>query len=129
MDANAYTLMVAGHSAGKTAFLRLLLDTADVALSATHDQLTDLAKFVQGSANHTQHLRSVSVDVEHPDASHATPFTLTLVDTPSLDSREEIQAERTIGDILRFVDERFVESVEEVRSLFRYFVACSVGTS
>lgn len=127
MDANAYTLMVAGQSAGKTAFLRLLLDTADVALSATHDQLANLAKFVQGSANHTQHIRSVSVDVEHPDVhAHGETFTLTLVDTPSLETREEQMAERTIGDILRFVDSRFMESVEDVRILFATWL---LGTS
>lgn len=111
-----YTLMVAGQRSGKTAFLRLLLDTSSISHTATQDQLNNLAKFVQGSAGHTAHVRTVAVNVE-PEPTQTEqrgPFTLTLVDTPSLDSRDEMGSERTIQDILRHVDSRFMESIDDV---------------
>lgn len=112
----AYSLMVAGQRSGKTAFLRLLLDTSSVSDTATPDQLNNLAKFVQGSAGHTAHIRTVAlnVDSEPAETGQRLPFTLTLVDTPSLDPRDEQASERTIEDIIRHVDARFMESVENV---------------
>src|ERR1700675_518649 len=47
-NSSGYTLMVAGQRTGKTSFLRLLLDTSDISPMATKEQLTSVAKFVQG---------------------------------------------------------------------------------
>ncbi|KAI0259802.1 hypothetical protein BC834DRAFT_926130 [Gloeopeniophorella convolvens] len=105
--------MVAGQPTGKTAFLRLLLDTNDIAPSTSQDQLASVAKFVQGCAGHTSHIRTVSLDIEHPDTGQRQPISLTLTDTPSLDVRDEVSSERVMGDILRHVETKFSESLED----------------
>jgi hypothetical protein len=111
-----YTLMVAGQRTGKTSFLRLLLDTSDISQMATKDQLASIAKFVQGSSGHTSHIRTASFDIEL-DAqfnSASQRLTLSLVDTPSLDFSEETSAERLVSELLRHVDSRFAEGLEDV---------------
>ncbi|KAI9465627.1 hypothetical protein BJY52DRAFT_1245198 [Lactarius psammicola] len=112
---SGYSLIVAGQATGKTAFLRLLLDTSDIAPTTSQDQLASVAKFVQGCAGHTSHIRTVSFDIE-PDPSdncQHQSITLTLTDTPSLDVRDEVTSERLVSDILRYVETKFSESLED----------------
>ena len=113
-----YTLMVAGQRSGKTSFLRLLLDTSNIAPTVSKEQLTPLAKFIQGSNGHTTHIRHVSVDVilDSPDSGAPQPVSLTLIDTPSLDFSDEVSSERVITDILDHIDSRFAETFEDVSS-------------
>ena len=113
---SGYTLMVAGQATGKTAFLRLLLDTSDIASTTSQDQLASVAKFVQGCAGHTTHIRTVSfdVDLDLPETGQHQSISLTLTDTPSLDIRDEVTSERLVGDILRHVETKFTESLEDV---------------
>ncbi|KAA1469857.1 hypothetical protein DENSPDRAFT_864419 [Dentipellis sp. KUC8613] len=110
-----YTLMVAGQRTGKTSFLRLLLDTSTVSPFASKDQLASVAKFVQGCAGHTAHIRTVSIDVQVDpfDSAPKQPVMLTLVDTPSLDFSDQASSERIMDDMLRHVDSKFLESVED----------------
>jgi hypothetical protein len=114
--ASGWTLMVAGQRTGKTSFLRLLLDTSDVAPSATPDQAASVAKFVQGSSGHTAHIRQASIDVlvADGDGQPRRPVTLTVVDTPSLDFADEAALERQTLDVLHFVDAKFAESYDDV---------------
>jgi hypothetical protein len=114
-----YTLMVAGQRCGKTSFLRLLLDTSNIAPTVSKEQLTPLAKFIQGSSGHTSHIRHVSVDVilDSPDSGAPQPVSLTLIDTPSLDFSDEVSSERTITDILDHIDSRFADSPDDVSAL------------
>ena len=114
-----YTLMVAGQRSGKTSFLRLLLDTSNIAPTVSKEQLTPLAKFIQGSNGHTSHIRHVSVDVilDSPDSGAPQPVSLTLIDTPSLDFSDELSSERAITDILDHIDSRFADSSEDVSPL------------
>ncbi|KAI0304527.1 hypothetical protein B0F90DRAFT_1625716 [Multifurca ochricompacta] len=107
--------MVAGQATGKTAFLRLLLDTNDIASTTSQDQLASVAKFVQGCAGHTSHIRTVSFDIELdlPESAQYQSVTLTLTDTPSLNVRDEVTSERLVGDILRYVEAKFSESLED----------------
>ena len=114
---SGYSLMVAGQATGKTAFLRLLLDTSDIAPTTSQDQLASVAKFVQGCAGHTSHIRTVSFDIELDplDNSQHQSITLTLTDTPSLDVRDEVTSERLVSDILRHVETKFSESLDDVR--------------
>ncbi|KAI0712103.1 hypothetical protein C8Q76DRAFT_621658 [Earliella scabrosa] len=116
-DASGYTLMVAGRRTGKTSFLRLLLDTCSLSSSVTRDQLASVAKFVQGCSGHTAHLRSVSIDIDlAPDeADEELPLSLTLIDTPSLDFEDDASAQRTLQDILRHVEGRLTEGLEDER--------------
>ena len=119
-DVSGYTLMVAGRRTGKTSFLRLLLDTSSASSSVTHEQLASLAKFVQGCSGHTAHVRSVSIDIDMaPDeVDEELPLTLTLIDTPSLDFEDEQSAQRTLQEILRHVESRLGESLDDVSALF-----------
>ena len=113
---SGYSLMVAGQATGKTAFLRLLLDTSDIAPTTSQDQLASVAKFVQGCAGHTSHIRTVSfdVDLDLPETGQRQSISLTLTDTPSLDIKDEVASERLVGDILRHVETKFTESLEDV---------------
>jgi len=115
-DISGYIVMVAGQRTGKTSFLRLLLDTSEISTTATKDQLASVAKFVQGSSGHTSHIRTASININHDIDQNGTPkvLTLTLVDTPSLAFDDESSTERTIHEILRQVESRFVEGIEDV---------------
>ncbi|KAI6129997.1 hypothetical protein EDD17DRAFT_1774194 [Pisolithus thermaeus] len=113
--------MVAGQRSGKTSFLRLLLDTSDISSTTTKDQLASVAKFVQGCSGHTAHVRAVSVNIDlepgnnsnNNNGSSPQVLNLTLIDTPSLDFSDDHSAERTIQDILRQVDARFAEGIDD----------------
>jgi hypothetical protein len=113
---SGYSLMVAGQATGKTAFLRLLLDTSDIASTTSQDQLASVAKFVQGCAGHTSHIRTVSfdIDLDSPEVGQRQSISLTLTDTPSLDVRDEVASERLVGDILRYIETKFTDSLEDV---------------
>lgn len=117
-NVGAYTLMVAGQRTGKTSFLRLLLDTSDISPSTTKDQLASVAKFVQGCSGHTSNIRTASIDVELDTLGNGVlqRLGLTLVDTPSLDFQDEASAERLVLEILRHVDSRLAEGIEDVSS-------------
>jgi hypothetical protein len=116
--ANGYTLMVAGQRTGKTSFLRLMLDTSEVSRTATTEQLASVAKFVQGCGSHTSYIRTASIDVrlDMEGKGGAQPLALTLVDTPSLDFADEGSSERMVSEILRYVEARLAEGIEDVSS-------------
>ncbi|KAK7681531.1 hypothetical protein QCA50_015263 [Cerrena zonata] len=114
---SGYTLMVAGRRTGKTSFLRLLLDTSVISLTATRDQLASVAKFVQGCGGFTSHIRTTSVDIHsaRSDRDEPSPLLLTLIDTPALDFDNEEASSALVSDILKHVEGRFSESVEDER--------------
>ncbi|KAJ6613292.1 hypothetical protein B0H10DRAFT_2049045 [Mycena sp. CBHHK59/15] len=101
-----FTLLVAGCRGGKTSFLRLLLDTSEISATASKDQLQSVAKFIQGCSGHTSNLRTASIDI---DVDGPEPLALTLVDTPSLDFKDEAYAERGVSETLRFIESRLAE--------------------
>ncbi|KAJ7175902.1 GTP binding protein [Mycena filopes] len=103
------TLLVAGCRGGKSSFLRLLIDTSEIASNASKEQLHDVARFVQGCAGHTSALRTVSVDID----DGGQPLALTLVDTPSLDFSDDASAERGVSETLRFIESRLAEGGNE----------------
>jgi hypothetical protein len=130
-EPEGYTLMVAGRRTGKTAFLRLLLDTSVISPSATQDQLHAVAKFVQGCAGFTSHVRSVSVNIDQAVADdegrqEMQTLFLTLIDTPALDFEDENGCQRVINDILRYLDARFSESVEDVSAPLLLSIDCAL---
>ncbi|KAJ7784516.1 GTP binding protein [Mycena metata] len=104
------TLLVAGCRGGKSSFLRLLIDTSEIASNASKEQLQSVARFVQGCSGHTSGLRTVSVDI---DVDGAQPLALTLIDTPSLDFKDDAYAERVVSETLRFVESRLAEGGDE----------------
>ena len=100
---------------GKTSFLRLLLDTTTISPSASPEQLASVAKFVQGCSGHTSHIRATSVDVLTDTAGGPhTSLTLTVVDTPSFDHRDDETSERLVSETMRHIEGRFLEGVEDV---------------
>ncbi|RXW22479.1 hypothetical protein EST38_g3372 [Candolleomyces aberdarensis] len=106
-----FTLLVAGCRGGKTSFLRLLLDTCNISPNVSKDQLTSIAKFVQGCGSHTSYIRSATIDVEVDTDDGAKPLGLTLVDTPSLDFSDDQAAEHLMLETLHHVDSRFAEGI------------------
>ncbi|KAF4577212.1 hypothetical protein EYR40_009427 [Pleurotus pulmonarius] len=124
-----FNLMVAGCRGGKTSFLRLLLDTSDIAQTASKDQLAAVAKFVQGCSGHTNHIRTASIDIDvNTELNDGfQQLTLSLIDTPSLDFRDEISSERLVVEMLRYIDSRFAEGFEDERKALtgdRYIHLC-----
>ncbi|KAJ7288299.1 GTP binding protein [Mycena rebaudengoi] len=105
-----FTLLVAGCRGGKSSFLRLICDTSQPAASNSNDQLQAVAKFIQSCSSHTSNLRTASIDI---DVDGPEPLTLTLVDTPSLDFKDDTNAERVVSEILRFVESRLAEGGDE----------------
>jgi septin family protein len=111
-----YTLMVAGRRTGKTSFLRLLLDTCEISPTASKEQLASVAKFVQGCSGHTSYIRTASIDIEVDidGKGQQQRLALSLVDTPSIDFQDETSSERLVSEMLRHIDSRFAEGVEDV---------------
>lgn len=109
-------LLTAALGTGKTSFLRLLLDTSVVSSRTTKDQLASVAKFVQGSSGHTAHLRTASIDINHDLDGNGQyqSLGLSLIDTPSLDFKDEATAERFLSETIRHIDGRFAEGIEDV---------------
>ncbi|KAL1676713.1 hypothetical protein EV122DRAFT_279888 [Schizophyllum commune] len=70
-----------------------------------------LANFVQTCAAPTTQLRVAILDAE-PETG-APPIALGLVDTPALDVRDTPAAERVPADVVRSIDVRFAEAVED----------------
>lgn len=105
------TIPVRSRITGKTSFLRLLLDTCNISPNVTKDQLTSLAKFVQGCGSHTSFIRSATIDVEVDTDDGTKPLGLTLIDTPSLDFSDDQAAERLMLETLHHVDSRFAEGI------------------
>lgn len=109
-------IMVAGQRTGKTSFLRLLLETSDISPLATKDQVASVAKFVHSSTGHTPHIRVASIDinVDIEGLGSQQRLALTLVDTPSLNFEEQSSSERLVQDMLRHIDSRFAEGIDDV---------------
>ena len=109
-------LLTAAFGTGKTSFLRLLLDTSVVSSRTTKDQLASVAKFVQGSSGHTAHLRtaSIEINIDLDGNSQHQSLGLSLIDTPSLDFKDEATAERFLSETIRHIDARFAEGIEDV---------------
>ncbi|KAJ4482084.1 GTP binding protein [Lentinula aciculospora] len=106
-----FSLLVAGCRGGKTSLLRLLLDTCNVSPRASRDQLASVAKFVQGCSSHTTHIRSTSIPVDL-EAEGGGEFTLSLVDTPSLDFKDAAVTERSMLETLRYIEGRLSEAAD-----------------
>jgi len=79
--------MVAGaRGAGKTSFLRLLLETCDISPAATEEQRASLAKFARGYEKRTKAFRTTSIEI--CEDRHER-ILLKLIDTPGLDFDED----------------------------------------
>lgn len=105
--------------------MRLLLDTSVVSPRTTKEQLASVAKFVQGCSGHTAYTRTASLDItiDIDGTGQQRPLGLTLIDTPTLDFKDEQVAERILGETARLIDARFNEGLDDVRRLFHHPMA------
>ncbi|KAG6820719.1 hypothetical protein H0H93_012772 [Arthromyces matolae] len=99
-----FTLLVAGCRG----------DTSSISSNATKEQLANVAKFVQGCNAHTSYIRPTSIDINVDIEGNGKPQSigLHLVDTPSLDFKDEKGVEWALSEILRNIDGRFAEGIE-----------------
>ncbi|KAJ7250822.1 hypothetical protein B0H12DRAFT_1119966 [Mycena haematopus] len=104
------TLLVAGCRGGKSSLLRLLIDTSEISQGASKEQLQSVARFVQGCSGHTSTIRTASIDI---DVDGPEPLALTLVDTPSVDFKDDAYAERVVSETLRFIESRLAEGDDD----------------
>lgn len=101
--------------AGKSSFLRLLLDTSQLSPNTSAEQLNSVARFVNGCSSRTSFIRQASIDIDvDVDGKGATSrLALNLIDTPSLDFEDPSYPDR-VADIMRHIDSRFAEGVDDV---------------
>lgn len=107
----AYSLIVAGPPrVGKSALLRLLLDTAPISPHATQSQLESVARFIRATAE--PRFAECQVEV----LWHGERILLRLLDTPGLDFTpgNEDDCDRCLRDIISVVEDRYVEGARDV---------------
>jgi len=105
--------VVGGKGTGKTSFLRLLLETADISPNATEDQCADLDRFLKSSLKHTQHINTACVEICE---SRYDRVLLTAIDTPGLDFGDgrELRVERQVSGIIKYLDAQYADTMNEV---------------
>lgn len=106
--------VVGARGTGKTSLLRLILDTADISPAATGDQRTALDRFLKGGLKHTQAIDTACVEICE---SRYDRVLLTVIDTPGLEftPRNELNVERQVTDIIKYIDEQYAATMNEVR--------------
>lgn len=115
----AFNLMVVGARAtGKTSFLRLLLETADISPNATEDQRVGLDRFLNGSLKHTQQINTACVEICE---SRYDRVLLTVIDTPGLDfsNGRELRVERQVSGIIKYLDAQYADTMNEESKVVR----------
>lgn len=115
----AFNLMVVGaRGTGKTSFLRLLLETADISPNATEDQRVGLDRFLNGSLKHTQQLNTACVEICE---SRYDRVLLTVIDTPGLDFGDghELRVERQVSGMIKYLDAQFADTMNEESKVVR----------
>jgi hypothetical protein len=124
-QAPTFNIMVAGgRETGKTSFLRLLLQTCEVSSNASSEQKAAVDRFMQGRVARTKALRSACIEV----ADHRYGgVLLTVIDTPGLNFLEgrELELERSVSGIIKYLDLQFAETMDEVclLSIYLLFIA------
>ncbi|KAF9781879.1 Septin-domain-containing protein [Thelephora terrestris] len=111
-------MIVGGQGTGKTSLLQLLLDTADISPTATPDQRAAVDKFIRGSPERTQEIKTACVEICE---SKYDRVLLTVVDTPGLDFREsrELNLEWQVSSILKYVDQQYADTLSEEAKVIR----------
>jgi septin family protein len=70
-----------GQGTGKTSFLRLLLETADISPTATPDQRAAMDKFLNAGTKRTQFIQTACVEICE---SRFDRVLFSVIDTPGL---------------------------------------------
>jgi len=111
-------MVVGGKGTGKTALLRLLLETADISPSATGDQKAAVDRFLKGSTKATQAIQTACVEICE---SRFDRVLFSVIDTPGLDFQEgrELKLERQVNSILKYVDAQYADTMSEESKVIR----------
>ena len=70
-----------GQGTGKTSFLRLLLETADISPTATRDQRAAMDRFLNAGTKRTQFIQTACVEICE---SRFDRVLFSVIDTPGL---------------------------------------------
>ncbi|KAG6854647.1 hypothetical protein C0991_003295 [Blastosporella zonata] len=110
--------VVGAKGIGKTALLRLLLDTADISPTATIDQKAALDRFLRGSTKSTQSIETACVELCE---SRFDRVLLSVIDTPGLDYKKgkELKLERQVNSVLKYVDAQYADTLSEESKVIR----------
>ncbi|KZT39916.1 hypothetical protein SISSUDRAFT_1044871 [Sistotremastrum suecicum HHB10207 ss-3] len=114
-----FNIMVAGAiGTGKTSLLRLILETSDISPTATLEHRASLERFLHGPTKHTKSIKLTRVEVLD---SPSERLTLTAIDTPGLnfDVGMELELESQVRDIVKFIDDLYMDSLEEEHKIIR----------
>ncbi|KAF8073708.1 septin family protein [Lyophyllum atratum] len=111
-------MVVGGKGTGKTSFLRLLLETADISPTATVDQRAALDRFLRGSTKATQAIQTACTEICE---SRFDRVLLSVIDTPGLDFLEgkELKLERQVNGIIKYVDAQYADTLSEESKVVR----------
>jgi septin family protein len=111
-------MVVGARATGKTSFLRLLLETADISPNATEDQRVGLDRFLNGSLKHTQQINTACVEICE---SRYDRVLLTVIDTPGLDfsNGRELRVERQVSGIIKYLDAQYADTMNEESKVVR----------
>lgn len=113
-------MVAGGQGSGKTSLLKLLLNTCDISPTAGGPELAAIKKFTGSATKPTKALRTVSVEV--CEERHER-ILLTVIDTPGFDfgDGKELELERSVSSVVRYLDSQFAETMGEV-SLLQHFL-------
>lgn len=114
-----FNLMIAGgRGTGKTSLLRLLLESADVAPTATADQRVALDQFLSGSTRPTKTIQTACLEICE---SKFDRLLFSVVDTPGLDFAQgrELKLERQMNGIVRYLDAQYADTMNEESKVVR----------
>lgn len=107
-----FNLMIAGGSAtGKTSLARLLLETCQVSPVCPPAQREAVESFMKDTVRSTATIESATIEIDEGPERIA----FTVLDTPGLLLSNELDMERSVTSIVRHLDARFAETLEEVR--------------
>ncbi|KIY45641.1 hypothetical protein FISHEDRAFT_76486 [Fistulina hepatica ATCC 64428] len=111
-------IVVGSQGTGKTSFLRLLLETADVSPAATADQRAAYDRFLAGKAKPTTAIQTACVEICE---SRFERVLLSVIDTPGLEFQEgrELKLSRQVNDIMKYIDAQFADTMREESKVVR----------
>ncbi|KZP33683.1 hypothetical protein FIBSPDRAFT_773474 [Athelia psychrophila] len=111
-------MVVGGRGTGKSSFLRLLLETADISPTATAEQRSAIENFLSAGTKPTQQIQTASVEICE---SKFDRVLFSVIDTPGLDFSEGrgLRMERQVATIINYIDKQYAETMSEESKVIR----------
>ena len=110
--------VVGARGTGKTTFLRLLLETADISPSATLDQRSSLESFLAHKPRPTSAIKTLSIEIMDSPSEN---MLLSVIDTPGLEfgAGKELVLEQQINSLVREIEGRYADTMIEESKVIR----------